>query len=120
MKIAIIICFAKFYHRVQITNVNKVVNIIIPIVLIAIPVFLVISQPDLGTSILISVSGIIVLWLAGIKTKYFVYSTLLFIISVPFIISFLKPYQKLRILSFLIQIEIHWVQVIKLFSQKLL
>ena len=41
-----------------------------------------------------------VLWLAGINIKYFVFATLTFIISAPFIISFLKPYQKLRILSF--------------------
>ena len=29
MKIAIIICFAKYYHRVQISNVNKLANIFI-------------------------------------------------------------------------------------------
>ena len=100
MKIAIIICFAKFYHRIQIVNVNKIVNIFIPLFLLIIPIFLVLSQPDLGTSILIAASGIAVLWLAGTKIKYFVYSSLLFIISAPFIISFLQPYQKLRILSF--------------------
>ena len=100
MKIAIIICFAKYYHRIQIAHVNKVRNIIIPIFILIIPISLVISQPDLGTSILIALSGIIVLWLAGVNIKYFFYSTLVFIISAPFIISFLKPYQKLRILTF--------------------
>ena len=62
---------------------------------------LVIIQPDLGTSILISISGIIVLWFAGINHKYFFYSFLISLISLPFAISFLKPYQKLRILTFL-------------------
>ena len=100
MKIAIIICFAKYYHRIQIAHVNRVRNIIIPIFILIIPISLVISQPDLGTSILIALSGIIVLWLAGVNIKYFFYSTLVFIISAPFIISFLKPYQKLRILTF--------------------
>tara|TARA_B100000989_G_scaffold82820_1_gene59213 strand:- start:4513 stop:5637 length:1125 start_codon:yes stop_codon:yes gene_type:complete len=100
MKIAIIVCFAKFYHRVQINMVNSFKNILIPIVLLIIPVFLVISQPDLGTSILIGLSGLIVLWLAGVKVKYFIYSCLTLLISLPFIISFLKPYQKLRILTF--------------------
>ena len=65
------------------------------------PVILVISQPDLGTSVLIALSGLIILWIAGIKIKYFVYSFIVGIISLPFIISFLKPYQKLRILTFL-------------------
>ena len=100
MKIAIIICFAKYYHRVQVVNVNSIKNIIIPILILIVPIFLVISQPDLGTSILIALSGIIVLWLAGVNVKYFFYSSLVFIISAPFIISILKPYQKLRILTF--------------------
>ena len=100
MKIGIIICFAKYYHRIQISNVNKIKNIIIPILILFIPIVLVISQPDLGTAILIALSGIIVLWLAGVNIKYFFYSSLVFIISAPFVISFLKPYQKLRILTF--------------------
>jgi len=100
MKIAIIICFAKYYHRLQINDVNKVTTLAIPIAILAIPIFLVIAQPDLGTSILIALSGLMVLWLAGVNVKYFVYSTLVFIISAPFVISFLKPYQKLRILTF--------------------
>ena len=61
---------------------------------------LVVSQPDLGTSILIALSGIIVLWLAGINLKYFIYSGLFLLISMPFVIAFLKPYQKLRLLTF--------------------
>ena len=100
MKIAVIIFFAKYYHRMMLTNVNKFKNILIPIVILFIPIVLVISQPDLGTSILIALSGIIVLWLAGLNIKYFFYSSLIFIISAPFVISFLKPYQKLRILAF--------------------
>jgi len=100
MKIAIIICFAKYYHRIQLANVNKLRNIIIPILILFVPIVLVVGQPDLGTAILIALSGIIVLWLAGVNIKYFFYSSLIFIISAPFVISFLKPYQKLRILTF--------------------
>ena len=55
MKIAIILCFAKYYHRIQLSNVNKLKNIVIPILIIFIPTALVISQPDLGTSVLIVV-----------------------------------------------------------------
>ena len=100
MKIAIIVCFSKYYHRIQIYNVNNFKNLLIPIVILILPIFLVLSQPDLGTSILIALSGLIVLWLAGINVKYFIYSFLFFLISTPFIIALLEPYQKLRILSF--------------------
>ena len=50
---------------------------------------------------MISLSGLIILWLSGLKIKYFVYSFILFLVSLPFAISFLKPYQKLRILTFI-------------------
>ena len=100
MKIAIIVCFARYYHRTQINNIGSFKNIIISIMILIIPIVLVVSQPDLGTSILIGASGIIVLWLAGLNIKYFIYSSLALLISLPFVISFLKPYQKLRVLSF--------------------
>ena len=101
MKIGIILCLAKYYHRLKIDNVNSFINIVIALTIIIIPIILVLSQPDLGTSILIASSGLIILWLGGVKIKYFFISFVTFLISLPFIISFLKPYQKLRILTFL-------------------
>ena len=101
MKIAIILCLAKYYHRLKIENVNSFTSITIVLSVILTPTIFVISQPDLGTSILIALSGLIILWLGGVKMKYFIYSFITFLISLPFIISFLKPYQKLRILTFL-------------------
>ena len=100
MKIAVILFFAKYYHRSQINEINNIKNLIVPITILILPIFLVISQPDLGTAILIGLSGLVVLWLTGLNIKYFVYSSLALIISTPFAIAFLKPYQKLRILTF--------------------
>ena len=101
MKIAIILCLAKYYHRIKIENVNSFTSIIFVLSIITIPIVFVISQPDLGTAVLIALSGLIILWLGGVKVKYFIYSFITFLISLPFIISFLKPYQKLRILTFI-------------------
>ena len=101
MKIAIILCLAKYYHRIKIENVNSFTSIIFVLSIIIIPIVFVISQPDLGTAVLIALSGLIILWLGGVKVKYFIYSFITFLISLPFIISFLKPYQKLRILTFI-------------------
>ena len=70
-------------------------------VILILPIMLVITQPDLGTSILIALSGLVVIWLAGMNIKYFIYSFIVLLISMPFAIAFLKPYQKLRILTFL-------------------
>ena len=100
MKIAIIVSFARYYHRIQSVDIQSYRFLLIPVVLMIIPCYLVITQPDLGTSILIAGSGIFVIWIAGVNIKYFVYSSLLFLVSFPFVISILKPYQKSRILTF--------------------
>ena len=100
MKIAIIVCFARYYHRMQSIDIQGYRFLFIPIILLIIPCYLVITQPDLGTSILIAGSGIVVIWIAGLNIKYFVYSILLLLVSFPFIVSVLKPYQKSRILTF--------------------
>ena len=101
MKIGIILCLAKYYHRLKVDNINSFSSIFVALIIITVPIILVISQPDLGTSVLIASSGLIILWLAGVRMKYFFISFVSFLISLPFIISFLKPYQKLRILTFL-------------------
>ena len=100
MKIAIIISFAKFYHRTKSMEVNRIKNVVQPLVTLTIPIFLVIAQPDLGTAILIAGTGISVMWLSGLKLKYFIYSLLILMVTAPFAISLLKPYQKLRVLTF--------------------
>ena len=101
MKIFIILCLAKYFHRMKLQNVNSIYTILTSLIIILLPMGLVIVQPDLGTSILIAISGIAVLWFAGVNYKYFIYTLLGFVISLPFIKAFLKPYQKLRVLSFL-------------------
>ena len=101
MKIAIIICLARYYHRMQRADVQNFRNVIQPLILVIIPCVFVVAQPDLGTAILIALSGIFVMWIAGLNIKYFVYSIIIFVVSTPFIIFFLKPYQKARILTFI-------------------
>ena len=80
MKICIILCLAKFFHRMKLESVNSIYTILTSLIIILLPMGLVIVQPDLGTSLLISISGIAVLWFAGINHKYFIYTMLGFII----------------------------------------
>tara|TARA_B100001564_G_C20648541_1_gene675697 strand:+ start:585 stop:1709 length:1125 start_codon:yes stop_codon:yes gene_type:complete len=101
MKVGLILFLAKYYHRVSLENVNKIRFLFLPIVVLIAPVLLVIMQPDLGTSLLIAAGGLVVAWLAGVRAKFFIYSFLLFVSLLPVAISFLKPYQKARILTFL-------------------
>jgi len=100
MKIALIMFLAKYYNKIPTRDVNSIKFLLQPLLAIFIPVFLVLSQPDLGTSILIASGGFILIWLSGVKLKYFIYTFFALICSAPFAVAFLKPYQKLRILSF--------------------
>ncbi len=101
MKIGLILFLAKYYHRISIENVNRLKFLFLPVFVLVTPVLLVVMQPDLGTSILIAAGGLVVAWLAGVRVKFFAYSMLIFIALLPIAISFLKPYQKVRILTFL-------------------
>jgi len=101
MKISLIIFLARYYYKIPSQNVNSIKHIFIPFLSFLIPVFLVVKQPDLGTAVLIAISGLIVIWLTGFRIKYFLYSFFVLICLIPVGISFLKPYQKSRILTFL-------------------
>ena len=101
MKVGLILFLAKYYHRVSIENINTLKFLFLPIIVLIAPVLLVIMQPDLGTSILIAAGGVVVAWLAGVRFKFFAYAFLILIACLPIAISFLKPYQKSRILTFL-------------------
>ena len=91
----------EFYYNIPLEYVSNTKHIFLPLFSLAVPVFLVASQPDLGTAILIAIGGLAIIWLAGLRIKLFLYSFLILICLIPVGISFLKPYQKSRILTFL-------------------
>ena len=101
MKVGIILFLSNYYHKISEGDVNKFRYLLYPVAAILVPFILVLSQPDLGTAILILLSGVVVTWLAGVRWKIFAYLSLASIVLAPVAISFLKPYQKSRILTFL-------------------
>jgi len=101
MKIGIILFLSNYYHKISEGDVNKLRFLLYPVIAILTPFILVLSQPDLGTAILILLSGLVVTWLAGVRWKIFAYISLAAVVTAPVAISFLKPYQKSRILTFL-------------------
>jgi len=101
MKIGIILFLSNYYHKISSSDVNKFKYLLYPLIALLIPFMLVLSQPDLGTAILILISGVVITWLSGVRWRIFAYLSGLFIVLAPIAISFLKPYQKNRILTFL-------------------
>ena len=101
MKLALILTLAKYFDHISKIQLNKLIPYIIPILIIMIPGFLVISQPDLGTGLTIILLGLSILFFVGISMKFVIFSILISISSVPFIWQQLYEYQKNRILVFL-------------------
>ena len=100
MKIAIILCLAKYFHRMKLENVNSIYTILTSLIIIILPMGLVIVQPDLGTSLLIGISGIAVLWFAGINHKYFIYTILGFVNLLAIYNCIFKTLSKVKSFNF--------------------
>ena len=100
MKIGLILCLSRYYYKIPVNSMNSLKYTILPTFALFIPVALIITQPDLGTALLVGLGGVGVIWLAGFKIRYFMYSSILMICLAPIVIAFLKPYQKKRILTF--------------------
>ena len=77
-------------------------HIVISLTLILIPVVLIMNQPDLGTAILVFISGFFVLFLAGLSKRYLISAFLLLMAAIPsFWIFVMRDYQKQRVLTLL-------------------
>ena len=71
------------------------------LVFLILPTILTAKQPDLGTAIIIGISGLYVLLLAGIDWRLFFILLALSTFSTPLFWYFMRDYQKERVLTFL-------------------
>ena len=70
-KIALVMLMAAYYDWLPTDKVSRPFWVLVPLIFISLPVLLVIQQPDLGTSILLLLSGVTVMFLAGVHWIYF-------------------------------------------------
>ena len=107
-KVALVMLMAAYYDWLPTDRVSKPLWVLVPVIFISLPVLLVLQQPDLGTSILLLISGVIMMFLAGVHWVYF--GTVIALTS-GFIVALFKSrgtqwqllqdYQFLRIDTFL-------------------
>jgi rod shape determining protein RodA len=71
MKITLVMLLAAYYDWLPVERTSRPIWVIIPVALILLPVYLVLKQPDLGTSILLIASGGMMMFLAGVHWAYF-------------------------------------------------
>ena len=101
MKPAVVLALAHFYGNIPPGHLRTWSALWPAIVVLAIPMALVMLQPDLGTALAIGVGGITVAFLAGLPTRLFVIGGVSGAAAIPVLFSMLHGYQQRRILIFL-------------------
>lgn len=99
MKIALPLLIAKILQNTSLPISNR--DICKATILILLPVMITAMQPDLGTAILLCLSGGCVVFLAGLRWRIIFSLLTTMLISIPIFWNFLHNYQKQRVLTFL-------------------
>ena len=71
MKITMVMLLAAYYDWLPAKRTSHPFYVLLPLVIILLPTFLVLTQPDLGTAILLVAAGGAILFLAGVHWLYF-------------------------------------------------
>ncbi|EPX77194.1 rod shape-determining protein RodA [Litoreibacter arenae] len=70
-KVTLIMFLAAYYDWLDIKKISRPLWVLIPLLIIALPVFLTLRQPDLGTALLLVFGGGGLMFLAGVHWAYF-------------------------------------------------
>jgi rod shape determining protein RodA len=71
MKIALVMLLAAYYDWLPLNKTSRPLWVLLPVVLILAPTLLVLTQPDLGTALLLMIAGGVMMFLAGVHLAYF-------------------------------------------------
>jgi rod shape determining protein RodA len=99
MKLAVPMMAAWYLHGRQLPP--RFTDLVIIATLIAVPTVLIAKQPDLGTSLLIAASGVLVIVLAGLPIRVMLLLGLSAIPGAYVLWNFMQDYQKQRVLTLL-------------------
>ena len=100
-KLAVIVALARYLSSQTPEQMQSILTYFPVLALITIPFSLVLIQPDLGTSFMLLIGGIAVVFAAGLPRRYVLAVILTFLAALPILWSQLYDYQKARILTFL-------------------
>jgi rod shape determining protein RodA len=99
-KIAVVLLLARYLDTVKI-KIRHPRFFITAMVLVALPVILIMVEPDLGTAMVFIPVLLVMLYLAGSKTKHIVSICVLGLASTPVLWRFLRGYQRMRLVAFI-------------------
>ncbi|MDO8901619.1 MAG: rod shape-determining protein RodA [Phenylobacterium sp.] len=102
MKVGIVLALARFYHGISAEDARLSWWLLVPAAMIAAPVLLVAHQPDLGTAMLIILTGGAIVVLAGLSWRIIGAALVAFVVAVPIMVMFvMHEYQRKRVMTFL-------------------
>ena len=102
VKIAMILVLARYFYASRLEDVERLSYLFFPALLLAVPAYLIIRQPDLGTAILLGATGVAVFYLAGVRLWIFVTAGIAAVGAILPVWNFvLLDYQKQRLLTYL-------------------
>jgi rod shape determining protein RodA len=101
LNIALILALARYFHTRSDEDIARIRWLIPPALIIFVPAALILKQPDLGTAILVLISGAALFFLAGVRLRFFGLIGLAAAAALPAGWHFLRDYQKNRIYTFL-------------------
>ena len=67
MKIALVLALARYFHGRSLEEICHLTQLILPLIMVVAPVFLLLRQPDLGTAIMLMMTGGLIFFLAGVR-----------------------------------------------------
>lgn len=101
MKIALVLALARYFHSTSLQTIETTKGIIIPALMVAIPSFLVMTQPDLGTALMLIFTAGAIFFAVGVQLWKFGLVLLSVLLSLPIVWNLLHEYQQNRVLTFL-------------------
>lgn len=101
MKIALVLALAKYFNSASLQSIETMQGIAVPILLTLFPAFLVMTQPDLGTALMLLMTAGAMFFVVGVQLWKFGLMIIGAIGSMPVAWHFLHDYQQNRVLTFL-------------------
>lgn len=101
MKIALVMTLAKYFNSTSLQTIETLQGLMVPVVLTLFPAFLVLTQPDLGTALMLIMTAGAMFFVVGVQIWKFAVLGIGTIITAPIAYHFLQEYQKNRVLTFL-------------------
>ncbi|WP_372706995.1 rod shape-determining protein RodA [Brevundimonas sp.] len=102
MKLGLVLALARWYHNHTAQEARWSWKLLFPVAMIGVPFLLVAKQPDLGSAMIIGLTGAVIMFVAGLSWRVIAAGGLAAVALIPpFVMFGMHDYQRNRVLTFL-------------------